>query len=318
MNIVFFGSSNFAVAPLKALLALASTYKVSCVVTQPDKQKGRGLHFAGPIIKTVALESGLEIYQPDNVNNADSVKFLNGLNPDLFIVIAYGQILSQKILDIPKIIAINLHASLLPKLRGASPINWAIINGEKITGITAIKMTDRMDAGPIILQKEINIYDDDTALTLEDKLSDLAGTALLTAVSSVEANNYNLTPQDLKNASFAPKLKKKDGLIDWGKAAPEVHNLIRGCLGWPGAFTYYNGKLLKIYKAEISSKVNEFASYKAGEIVNISREGIIVAAGVGNLIIEELQLEGKRRMKVEEFISGHKIRIGEKLEIKNS
>jgi len=309
MNIVFFGSSKFAGSSLKALLT--SKHKVTCVLTQPDREKGRGLHFAGTVIKIIALESGIRIYQSFNVNDSDTVKFLKDLDPDLFIVIAYGQILSQKILDIPKIFSINIHASLLPKYRGAAPINWAIIKGEKTTGITVIKMTKEMDAGPIIQQKEIEINNDDTSITLEDKLSHFAAQLLLATLSSIEDNNYNLMPQDKNNVSFAPKLKKEDGRIDWNKPACDIYNLIRGCISWPGAFSYYNGKLLKIYKAKASFCVPEFLSSVAGKIISVSKEGIVVATGKDNLIIEELQIEGKRRMKVGEFIAGHKILPGE-------
>ncbi len=309
MNIVFFGSSRFAAPVLKALLA--SKHKVACVLTQPDKQKGRGLHFAGTVVKTLALESGIRIYQPDNVNDADAVKFLKDLNPDLFVVIAYGQILSSGILNIPKIFSINLHASLLPKYRGAAPINWALIKGEETTGITVIKMAKEMDAGPIILQKDIEISNDDTAITLEDKISNLAAQLLLATLSSIEDNNYNLMPQDEDKVSFAPKLKKEDGRIDWNKPAQDIYNLIRGCINWPGAFTYYNGKLLKIYRAKVSPLEALQAPMSPGEIVKVSKEGITVVTGKDNLIIEELQIEGKRRMRVEEFIAGHKICIGE-------
>jgi len=249
MNIVFFGSSRFAAPVLEALLT--SRHKVTCVLTQPDRPKGRGLHFAGTVMKTIASESGIRIYQPYNVNDSDTIKFLKGLNPDLFVVIAYGQILSSAILSIPKAFSINLHASLLPKYRGAAPINWALIKGEKITGITVMKMTEEMDAGPIIQQKEIEISNLDTSITLEDKLSHFAAQLLLTSLHSIEDNNYNLVPQDENNVSFAPKLKKEDGRIDWNKPACDIYNLIRGCISWPGAFTYYKGKLLKIYKARV-------------------------------------------------------------------
>lgn len=309
MNIVFFGSSNFAAPSLKVLLACG--HKISCVVTQPDRPKGRGLHFAGTAIKTIASESGARIYQPQNVNVQDAIKFLKELSPDLFVVMAYGQILSPGILNIPKIFSINLHASLLPKYRGAAPINWVIIKGEEITGISVVKMTKEMDAGPVIRQKEVGISNDDTAITLEDKLSHSAAQLLLDTLSSVEDNNYNLVPQDKNNVSFAPKLKKEDGRIDWNKPACDIYNLIRGCISWPGAFTYYNGKLLKIYKAKVCPFVRLSVSPLAGEIIKVDKEGIAVATGKDNLIIEELQIEGKRRMKVEEFIAGHKICIGE-------
>lgn len=309
MNIIFFGSSNFAVPSLKALLDTKHT--ISCVVTQPDRQKGRGLHWEPTLVKNAALESGLKIYQPEAVNTNETIKFLKDLNPDLFIVISYGQILSGQILNIPKIFAINTHASVLPKYRGAAPINWAVICGEKTTGITIIKMIERMDAGPIIMQKIIQIQEDDTIVTLEDKLSKVASDLLIAGLNSIENNSYNLVPQDESKASFAPKLKKEDGLINWQSQAGDIYNLIRGVLSWPGAFTYYQGKLLKIYKAKVSRLACLPVCPSPGEIVQVSKEGIVVATGLDNLIIEELQLEGKRRMKVEEFMAGHKISMGD-------
>lgn len=309
MNIIFFGSSRFAVPSLKALLA--STHNVACVVTQPDKQKGRGLHFAGTAIKAIASDAGVNVYQPGNINDSGSVNFLKGLNPDLFVVIAYGQILSQEILDIPRIFSMNIHASLLPKYRGAAPINWAIIKGEKKTGISVIKMAKEMDAGPILLQEELEINSDDTAVTLEDKLSGLAAQLLLDALLSIEKNNYKVSPQNEKGITFAPKLKKEDGRIDWSMPAQNIYNLVRGCINWPGAFTYYKGKLLKIYKAKLSLGSESPDSLLPGEISGVSKEGITVITGYDKLIIEELQIEGKRRMQAEEFMIGHKIHAGD-------
>ncbi|MBI3991408.1 MAG: methionyl-tRNA formyltransferase [Candidatus Omnitrophica bacterium] len=309
MNIVFFGSSEFAVSSLKALLA--SSHKVACVVTQPDKQKGRGLHFTGTAIKAIALDAGINVYQPWDVNDSGSEKFLKGLNPDAFVVIAYGQILKQRILDIPKIFSMNLHASLLPSYRGAAPINWALIKGERVTGVTVIKMTEKMDAGPILLQKELEIDNDDTAITLEDKLSGLAAQLLLDALLSIERKNYKLNLQNEAGITFAPKLKKEDGRIDWNMPAQNIHNLVGGCINWPGAFTYYKGKLLKIYKAKASPKSESSVHFLSGEILGVSKEGIAVATGNDTLIIEELQIESKRRMLAEEFILGHKIHAGD-------
>lgn len=309
MNIVFFGSSQFAVSSLRALLT--TQHKVSCVVTQPDRQKGRGLRLEGTIVKAVAEESGLEFYQPDRINTSEAIRFLKDLNPDLFVVIAYGQILSKGILGIPKIFSLNVHASLLPLYRGAAPINWAIINGETKTGITVIKIAKQMDAGPIILQETIDINGDDTAITLEDRLSQMAAQRLLESIKFIENNNYQFSPQDENKVSFAPKLKKSDGKINWNKPAYSIYNLVKGCLPWPGAFTDYKGKLLKIYKAKVIESPSRQVAKPPGEIMQIFKKGIVVATAKDSLIIEELQMEGKRRMKAEEFITGHKICEGE-------
>lgn len=308
MNIVFFGSSSFGGLSLEALLD--SKHRIFCVVTQPDRQKGRGLVKVATPIKILALNKRLKFYQPDNVNSTQSIELLKSLKADLFIVIAYGQILSADILRIPKIFSINLHASLLPKYRGAAPINWAIINGEIETGLTIIKMNEQMDAGEIISQRKINIDSSDTAVILEEKLAKEGADLLLKCLDKIENKSFQLLSQDETKISFAPKLKKKDGLINWHGSALDIQNLIKGCLDWPSTFTYYKGKLLKIYKVKILSPSYQ-ATKPPGEIVEVYKEGIVVATGLDNLLIEELQIEGKRRMKTEEFIAGHKICTGE-------
>lgn len=318
MNIVFFGSSDFSLPALKTLLN--TTHQILCVVTQADRPSGRGLHLSSTVIKTIASKSNLKIYQPQNINSPETMQFLKGLNVDLFVVIAYGQILSSEVLAIPRIFCINIHASNLPKYRGAAPINWAIMNGEKTTAVSIIKMTEYMDAGPIIIQKSIEIKDDDTYITLAERLSRTASDLLVVTLKLIEEDDYKLTTQDERLVSFAPQLKKKDGLILWEKSAEEIHNLIRGLLGWPGAFTYYNGKLLKIYKSAIYTCINTYSKEipvkdvpLPGEIIRVSRDGIVVACKKGNLIIKELQLEAKRKMTAADFIAGNKILLGEVL-----
>lgn len=303
MKIIFFGSSHFAVPALEALIR--GKYEISCVVTQPDKKKGRYLHLGVTDVKALALQAGLRVFQPENINSAHSVELLKSLNADLLVIVAYGQMLSQEVLNIPKIFPLNIHASLLPKYRGAAPINWAIIRGEESSGVTIMRVIKKMDSGAIIMQKEITIHEDDDAVLLESKLRDLGAELLLKSIQAIKDENYRLIPQDEKKASFAPKLVKSDGLIDWSRPAIQIYNLIRGALPWPGAFTHYKGKLLKIYKAGIITGSNESSQF--GQVVNISKEGIMVATGKDFLVIQELQLEGKKRMRVEEFASGHKI-----------
>jgi methionyl-tRNA formyltransferase len=310
MNIVFFGSAQFAVPSLKAILG--SGHKVSCVVTQPDRVKGRGLHPASTAVKNIAREANLKVYQPERINTPEVAKFLKDLAPDLFVVIAYGQILSQEILDIPEIFAINLHASLLPQYRGAAPINWAIINKEKKTGVTVIKMERIMDAGAILLQKALDIGEQDTALTLEEKLAHLGREVLLESIKSIQDKDYRLIEQAKDKVSFAPKLKKQDGRIDWESSAIRINNLIRGCVSWPGAYTYYKGKLLKIYQAKALPFGRE-SGVSCGQVIEVSKENIIVVTGEGALSIEKLQVEGKKIMEAKEFISGYKISAADKL-----
>jgi len=311
MKIIFFGSSEFALPSLKALLA--DEHEVSCVVTQPDRQKGRGLQLAGTAVKALAQEEGVKVYQPLNVNTVVAANYLKTFKPDLFVVISYGQILSKNLLGIPKKFAINAHASLLPKYRGAAPINWAIINGEKNTGITIIKMEDKMDAGPVMLQKVLEISDWDNAVSLTDKLSQLAAQALLEILESIKKNTFTLRQQNNEEVTLALKLEKNDGLIDWSQTARKIYNLIRGVLGWPGAYTYLQGRLLKIYKAEPVSASGICGQHLCGQIIEATEAGITVATAEGCLVIKELQIEGKRKMQGQEFMLGHKALIGQVL-----
>jgi len=308
MKIIFFGSSHFAVPSLEALIK--SKHELLCVVTQPDKQKGRHLHLAATVLKDTALCAKLKIFQPDNINSKESVKFLKNLDADLFVIIAYGQILSQEVLDIPKIMPINIHASLLPRYRGAAPINWAIINGEKKSGITIIYVTFKMDSGPVIMQEETKIEDKDTAVSLEDKLSRAGAKLLEQALIKIDNRDYRLVDQDEDRVILAPKMKKEIGLIDWNSSAADIHNQIRGVLPWPGAFTSLRGKMLKIFQAEV---LPIFPNHRPcpGEVVRADKVGIVVACGRGFLKINELQLEAGKRMSAQNFIIGHKLSIGD-------
>jgi methionyl-tRNA formyltransferase len=311
MNIIFFGSSSFSVLSLDALLK--SGCKVSLVVTQPDKKKGRGLHLGATAVKDRSIQLGLPVFQPECVNSVQSLNVLRDLKPDLFVVIAYGQILSRDVLSIPGIFCLNAHASLLPKYRGAAPINWALIRGDKLTGVSIIKMIDKMDAGPVLSSKEVPIDDDDTVISLDDKLRIEAAGLLVEAVGLIEKNDYELTPQDEQGLTYAPRLSKKDGFINWNSTAGGIHNLVRGCFNWPGAYTYYKGKLLKIYRSLVIEEGDALMSQTPSEIIKVSRDEIVVAAAKGSLSIKELQLEGRRRMTVEEFLGGHKVLPGERL-----
>jgi methionyl-tRNA formyltransferase len=308
MKIIFLGSAHFAVPSLEALIK--SKHELVCVVTQPDKKKGRHLHVGETDIKSTAVAGKLKIFQPENINSKESVKFLNSLDADLFIIVAYGQILSQEVLDIPKIMPINIHASLLPRYRGAAPVNWAIINGDKKTGITIMYVTLKMDSGPVIMQQEIKIEDKDTAGSLEEKLSQCAPRLLMEALGIIDDRNYRLLEQDEDKVVYAPKLKKEIGLIDWNASAINIHNQIRGVVPWPGAFTSYRKKLLKIFQTQV---LPIFPSHKPlpGEVIRADKHGIVVACSRGFLEIKELQLEAGKRMSAENFIIGHRLSEGE-------
>jgi len=310
MRIVFFGSSEFALRSLTELVGAG--FRPLCVVTQPDKSKARGLALAGTIIKDESLRRGLEVFQPEDINSGVSAAFLKGLKPDLFVVVAYGQMLSEAVLAIPVIMPVNLHPSLLPNYRGAAPLNWAIIKGETSTGVSVVKMTERMDAGPVLRSKAADILKEDDAVSLGDRLSGLGADLLIEAVREIERGNLSGIPQNEEDATFAPLLKKEDGRINWNNSADSIRNLVRGCAGWPGTFTYFRGRLLKIKEAEIKEDDSP-ADIPAspGRIIAMIPEGLEISCGKGRLLIKRLQPESKREMTAEEFINGYKPLAGE-------
>lgn len=302
MKIVFFGSADFAVPSLERLLD--SPHEVLTVVTQPDRKKGRHLKISTTPLKKLASSKCIRIYQPEKVSDPSSIKHLRSLSCDLFVVVSFGQILPANILGIPKHYCINLHPSLLPKYRGAAPVNWAIVNGETKTGLSIIKMNEKMDAGDIMLQKSIGIEKEDTSETLNRRLSNLGAILLLDAIRFIEEDRITFKKQDEKKATFAPRLKKEDGLIDWKKDAREIHNMVRGLVPWPGAFTFLNNKILKIWKSDILTSREKL---EVGKIVEIQKESFLVACGNNLLIVKELQLEGGKRMDAGSFIRGHDV-----------
>ncbi len=310
MKIVFFGSSIFAVPCLRQLVKCG--YDIGCVVTQPDKKCGRGLPLCCTSVKDAAIGERLTVFQPDDVNSDASVARLKKEGAELFVVIAYGQILSGAVLGMPSYGAVNVHASYLPRYRGAAPINWAIINGETKTGISVIRMTLKLDAGQIISQEEVRIEEADNAVSLEDRLARLSPPILIRSLESIKNGDCRASTQDEAQVTYAPKLKKSDGRISWNKTAAEVHRLIRGCLGWPGAFTTYKGKILKLYKASITTCADSHLFSQPGQIAGVAKDRIVVGCGKDNLSIEELQLEGGRLLKAKEFLAGHKIKPGER------
>ncbi len=308
MNIVFLGSSEFAVKPLKAIFD--NGYNVACVFTQPDRAKGRGRQICATPVKKLCQDLGIKTYQPQDINDSVSLVTLKKIDPDLLVVIAYGQILSSAVIKTAKIMAFNMHASLLPKYRGAAPVNWALINGEKYTGVSAIKINTKMDAGPVICQKSIQINESDTAVTLAEKLSELSAELVIKVLSSIPSGKYTLIPQEESKVTYARKLKKEDGLIEWSKHSRAIINHVRGCLGWPGSYSYLNGKLLRILELELVN--DSFGSgYKPGQILEVSKAGIVVKTGDGAVTIKELQAENKKAMKAGDFIAGHKVILGD-------
>ncbi|MDK2806948.1 MAG: methionyl-tRNA formyltransferase, partial [Thermoanaerobacterium sp.] len=302
LNIVFMGTPEFAVPSLEKLIEFG--HNVMLVITQPDKPRGRGKKISYSPVKECAIKNNIDVFQPPKLkNNKEVFDKLRKLNPDLIVVAAYGKILPEEILQIPRYGCINVHASLLPKYRGAAPINWAVINGEKETGITIMYMEKGLDTGDILLQKSIPILEEDNSETVHDKLAVLGGNALIEAINKMVDGALKPVKQDDSKATYAPILEKSIGLIDWQKSAVEIKNLVRGLRPWPVAYTYYKGNMLKIWAAEVYSYEGK---EKPGTIITTG-SALIVKCGKDALKILEIQSEGKRRMTVEEFLRGHTI-----------
>ena len=311
MNVVFMGTPEFAVPSLRSLAT--STHKIIAVVTQPDKPKGRSKIPCPSPVKEAARELGLGIMQPVNINEEAVVKQLRHLSPDCIVVVAFGQFLSIPIINLPKYRCINIHASLLPKLRGAAPINWAIIQGEPVTGVTAVVMTAKMDAGDIIAQKTTPVFPGENAGELEKRLASMGAELLTETLNRIETGSATYTKQNENEVTFAPKLKKENGLIPWSQETQRIHNLIRGVTPSPGAYAYYctkdteEKKRLIILKTQIHEASNIKTSLKPGTVVEIAPCGIHVATLDGFLCITRLQPEGKRAMDAQEYTRGHKM-----------
>ena len=306
MKVIFMGTPDFAVPTLSGLIN--SEHEVIAVVTQPDKPKGRGKKIAQTPVKEIAIENNLAVYQPEKVRDEGFIDIIKSLNPDVIVVIAFGQILPKSLLDIPKYGCINVHASLLPKYRGAAPIQWAVINGEEKTGITTMFMDVGLDTGDMLLKEEIIIADDETGGSLHDKLSIIGGRLLLKTLDGLESNSINREKQNNNESSYAAILDKNLGNIDWNKSPKEIECLIRGLNPWPSAFSYLNGSLIKIWKAEIVNVDNEVVP---GTIVSIIKnKGFIVKCKENGLLITELQIQGKNRMDTGAFMRGHIVEEG--------
>ena len=302
MNIVFMGTPEFALPTLEKIHN--SSHSILSVITQPDRPKGRGQKQVDSPIKKFALENNLPLLQPATVNTKEFIASLLENRPDYIIVVAFGQILSETLLKVPKQFCINLHSSLLPKYRGAAPINRAILNGETHSGVTTMIMDKGMDTGDILLVDETPIEQNDDAQCLHDKLSEQGGKLVLETLSRLQKNDLLPTPQNSDLASYAPKLKKEESLIDWKIDAESIFNKIRGLSPWPGTHTLYNGKRLAILKGEI---VLGESSDRPGHVERITDTGIEVGTGKNRLKITELKLEGKKAMPVKSFLSGYKI-----------
>jgi methionyl-tRNA formyltransferase len=305
-SLVFCGTPRFAVPTLEALIR--ANFPVALVVTQPDKPRGRGLALAPSPVKQSALALGLPIAQPESIKNNDEFRAqLRSINPDAIIVVGYGRILPRWMIDLPRFGNINLHASLLPKYRGAAPIQWAIARGETMTGVTTMRIDEGLDTGDILLQKEIAINATATAETLAPTLAAAGADLVIDTLRRLQAGTIKSRPQDHEKATLAPILKKEDGQIDFRRTAEEICNRLRGFQPWPGAFTTFRGKNLHIWSAEVSEH-----TIPPGEL--FVENNLFVGCGEGTaLILLEVQLEGKKRMAARDFVHGHRPLTGEKL-----
>ncbi len=297
MNIVFMGTPDFSVPCLQALLDAG--YPVTGVFTQPDKPKGRGYQLAPPPVKEFALTQNLPVFQPKTMRDAETLEQLKGCNPDLIVVVAYGKLLPKEVLDLPRLGCINVHASLLPKYRGAGPVQWSIINGEEETGVTTMYMAEALDTGDMLESASLKIGENETADELMERLSHLGAELLISTVKKAEEGTLKPVPQDEALSTYVSMLDKEMARLDFNKPAREVHNLIRGLSSWPCAYTFYQGKRLKVYHSKLSPM-----SGQPGELLDAKR--FIVACRDGAVEFETVQYEGGKRMSGADFLRGKK------------
>lgn len=305
MNIVFMGTPDFAVPSLKALTECGK-HNVIAVYTQPDKPVGRKKVLTAPPVKQFAVEKGIDVYQPSTFKDVQAVKELKSLAPDIVIVIAYGKLLPQSVLDIPKYGCVNIHGSLLPKLRGAAPIQRSVINGDIETGVTSMQMDAGLDTGDMLLAEKTEILPNETSGELFDRLAPLGAKVLLETLDAMEKGTLHPTKQDGTVSTYASMLSKEETVIDWNMQAESIHNKVRGMNPWPVAVTLFNGKKLKIYRTKVCSKEG-----KPGSVISVNPP--TVACGKGSVELLEVQLEGKNRMSAEDFFRGQRIQNGDKI-----
>ena len=298
MKIVFMGTPDIAGEVLKCLID--SRHEIRAVVTQPDRPNQRGNGISYSPVKQIALEAGIQVLQPEKASSEDFVGILKDINPDVIVVVAFGQILRKNILDLPKYGCINVHGSLLPKYRGASPIQWAVINGDKETGVTIMHMDAGIDTGDMILQEKIELDADETAGSLFDRIAKMSGPVLLKALDEIEAGTAERIPQDNEKATYVGMLKKSMGKINFNHSCTEIESLIRGLIPWPGAYTFVNGKMLKLWKVCVSSPEEKIEALP-GQI-RIVDNGFFIGTADSPLQVLEMQLEGKKRMPASDFI----------------
>ncbi len=309
MKAIFMGTPEFAVPTLEKLYNQG--YEIDLVITQEDKPKGRGKKLQPTPVKQKALDLGLKVYQPHNVNSVESIEIIKSISPDFIIVVAYGQILKKEILESPKYGCYNVHASILPKYRGAAPINWAIIDGEEETGVSIMRMEEGLDSGDTVIIGKTKIEEDDDFISVHDRLSQMGGELMIAAMEEILQEKAVFTPQAHEMSTYASMIFKDMGRIDWKTNGKDILNKIRGLKPWPNAYTYYGDEMVKIHQASfIKNKVN----LTCGTIVKVSKMGINVSVSDGQIIIEKLQFPGKKVLTVAQYLAGNDIETGKVLE----
>jgi len=311
VNLIFLGTPSFAVPTLEAVVAAGQ--HVLAVFTQPDRPKGRGGQVAMPPVKETALRLGLPVHQPERVRRPEVVEQLKQLNPDVMVVVGYGQIIPQSIIDISRHGIINVHASLLPKYRGAAPIQWSVANGDRRTGITTMRIDAGLDTGDMLLKWETEIGPAETALELGRRLAAAGADLLVTTLQGIEAGAIQPQAQDNAQATLAPILKKEDGLIDWSWPAEKIYNRVRGFLPWPGAYTFFRDQGFHIWKARVPE---EPGSGRPGRLRPLKKRLLIDCGAQTALEAIEVQIEGRKRMPVEAFLNGHHLNENETLGVR--
>ena len=309
MRIVFCGTPEFAVPSLRRLAAEPGI-SVEAVITQPDRPRGRGQRVSGSPVKEAALAANLHVYQPETIKSDSAQEFLKRVAPDAVVIIAYGQIIPARLLTLPRIGWINLHASLLPRYRGAAPIHWAIANGETTTGLTTMQIDAGMDTGPTLLQHELEIGPDETSPELAARMSEIGAGLIVDSLFRLDRGEISPQPQDNAKASYAPILKKEDGRIDWTRTAPQIYNRMRGFAPWPGAYTTFRGQTCHVWGRPGSSAAAE-GRVTPGEIVSSTKDVYVVCGEKTCLRLESVQLEGRKRISAREFANGARITHGE-------
>ena len=309
MKVIFMGTPEFSVGALDALVE--AHHQVVLVVTQPDKPKGRGKEMQITPVKACAIKHDIPVFQPVKIKEKEAVETLRGYEADVFVVAAFGQILSEEILNMPKHGCINIHASLLPKYRGAGPIQRVILDGMKETGITIMKMDKGIDTGDMLLQSVVPIDEKETGDSLHDKLAIAGSKLIVEALSKIEAGDITPVKQNDADSCYAGMLNKSMGKIDWNKDAVQIERMVRGLNSWPGTYTSYNGKVLKIWESEVCEKEKKSENEVPGTVIAVDKEAVYVRTGENALKITQVQLEGKKRMYVKEFLLGCRIEAGE-------